>query len=291
MVIRVGYFCSSGHTEAGGIHQFLKNLRPDIEWSRCFPATDKPGPKHRKDQKKVEPSGTTGATLIDRMIERLKMYHRGSDCEFDHVLLIDDADCRFLDAAGELKNRLDRLSEEIREITGRPALRFIALWASPEVEAWFLADWEEGFGREYRTIAHPLRALLQTQKYLGPVPWSALETYGGPYVAKSACCTKKLSDEVIQQGFSELAKNQFNALPSNDGEDIDRKSFEYSKKVHGPRMLRRVRADKIALVCTQHFKPGYVALCTLTEVPPAAMPQPGTTALPQSPPKRRKRET
>jgi hypothetical protein len=152
LVIRVGCFYSGGYTETGGIDQFLKNLRSDIEWVRCFPAHDKPAPKLKKHLR--EPAkkhgGVTGKSLVDRMLERLRQQY--ADDHFDLVLFIDDVDCRFNDASGVFdKQRFDayraNLESQVREAKGEPLLRFLALLASPEIEAWLLADWERGFGK------------------------------------------------------------------------------------------------------------------------------------------------
>ena len=133
VVIRVGYFCTAGYTEQGGIHAFLGKLRPDIEWTRCFPAFEKPGPKLRKGL--PMPSGITGQPLIERMLSTLEKYYQGDDCTFDVVLLIDDADCRVKDPKGELAEQLRGLPDEVRVRTGKDDLGFVALLASPEIEA------------------------------------------------------------------------------------------------------------------------------------------------------------
>ncbi len=288
MVIRVGYFCTSGHTEAGGMHQFLQQLRPDIEWHRCFPAFDKPGPKLRKHT--ICQTGTTGQTLIDLMLERLEKFYRGHDCFFDLVLLIDDADCRLLDPEQRLATRISALTKEVQEKTRNANLQFIALLASPEIESWLLADWDEGFGKQYQPIAHELRALLQSEQYLSPAPWTDIENYGGPYRSESHCCTNKLSEVLIGGALAELAMRATAKTSHSNNGDYDPSAYQYSKKVHGPAMLRRVRADKIALVCTQYFRKSYQALLNLQPVPTPPTPSAAESAPPQTQMKRRRRK-
>jgi hypothetical protein len=94
--------------------------------------------------------GVTGTTLVDKMRERLEKHYRGAGCDIDVVVVIDDADCRFLrEGALDLATWAKEMEQQVRAWTERPKLRFVPLLASPEIEAWLLADWQEGFGKEY----------------------------------------------------------------------------------------------------------------------------------------------
>ncbi len=41
----VGPNNGGGHAELGGIAAFLGRIKPDATWERCFPTSQKPGPK------------------------------------------------------------------------------------------------------------------------------------------------------------------------------------------------------------------------------------------------------
>ncbi len=83
MVTRVGYFCTAGHTEAGGIRQFLEKIHPDIVWLRRFPAYDKPAPKLGRTlpAPRSTDEGCTGDKLVDKMLERIALYYQGAACD------------------------------------------------------------------------------------------------------------------------------------------------------------------------------------------------------------------
>jgi len=197
VVIRAGYFCTAGYTEAGGIKELLEKIHPDIAWERCFPAVDKPAPKLGRplSTPRAEDSGTTGRALVDRMMDRLARYYRGEACSFDVVVLIDDADCRFKAPDADAARWSGELVARVRAAAERPTIGFIALFASPEIETWLLADWTAGFGAEYPEIAAALLTHLE-QGILGPPPWSSLEAYGGAYEAGRGSCAQKLSDDL-----------------------------------------------------------------------------------------------
>jgi hypothetical protein len=267
LVIRIGYFCSAGHTELGAralptggvepaaIGAFLSKISAGIEWTRAYPAVEKPGPKPgraRTSFKEPTDGGVTGAALINKMRERLEKYYRGNACDIDVVVLIDDADCRFLEDGALLRWTSDR-ERDVRAWTERPELRFVALIASPEIEAWLLADWEEGFGREYSAIHVPLGRALE-RDLLGARPWERVEDFGGPYDPQKGSCTRKLSDEV-NKVLGELAMQK--------GGPVDRRTYTYSKGEQGPDMLRRVRPEKIAEVCRSVFRPAYLQILAL----------------------------
>lgn len=233
-MIRVSYFCTAGHTEAGGMQMFLDRIdRTRAVWERCFPAVHKPGPKLRRPAPK-EKEGLTGQRLVREMLHRLESFHRaGMPDALDLVVFIDDADCRFEGDPAKLQAWLSDRRGEVSAATQSEDLPFIALFASPEVEAWFLADWEQGLGREYEKLAtgdKPLRA--HVEQLLGG-PTDTVESFGGALVNGS--CENKLSERL-------------QAL-------IERLGEGYSKRSHGQDMLRRIRPEKVAAVCQTYFRP------------------------------------
>jgi hypothetical protein len=240
LVIRIGYFCTAGHTEAGGIDRFLRRIDEgtDVRWERCFPAVQKPGPKlHRPAPKQGE--GTTGERLVAEMLARLGKYHRtGSKDALDVVLFIDDADCRFEGDPAKLVAWTAEHTEAVRSAIGTPSTPFIVLFASPEIEAWFLADWEQGFGHEYAHLCGEEKHLRSHVDALLGEAAGNIEHYGGGYV--NGACANKLSEKL-------------QALVLRLGET-------YSKRTHGQDMLRRIRPAKVAEVCGFCFRPALAAL-------------------------------
>lgn len=240
LVIRVGYFCTAGHTEAGGIHHFLRRIdgRPDVTWERCFPAVQKPGPRlGRPAPKRGE--GMTGDRLVAEMLDRLGRFHRaGTPGALDVVLFIDDADCRFEGDPAKLVAWIDTRTAAVRSATHEPSTPFVALFASPEIEAWFLADWEQGFGREYARLEGGERHFRSHVEALLGGATSTVEAYGGGFV--NGACADKLSEK-LQSLIIRLGET-------------------YSKRTHGQDMLLRIRPAKIAEVCGSFFRPALSAL-------------------------------
>jgi hypothetical protein len=285
VVIRAGYFCTAGYTEAGGIKALLEKIHPDIAWERCFPAFDKPAPKLGRplSTPRAEDSGTTGRALVDRMMDRLAKYYHGEACSFDVVVLIDDADCRFKAPDADAARWSGELLARVRAAVERPALGFVALFASPEIETWLLADWAAGFGEEYAEIAAALRVHLE-RGILGPPPWRALEDYGGAYDPGRGSCAQKLSDDL---------NTALDQLAAAAGGEVAREAYTYSKKVNGPRMLQRIRPEEVATLCTTYFEPAYRALRELVEAAPLPLPaaSPPSEREQRAPPPRRLRPT
>lgn len=244
-MIRVGYFCTAGHTEVGGIDRFLNRIasEPEVRWERCFPAVRKPAPKIGKPGlERPAPKGReglTGASLVSEMMERLAEYHRaGSKGALDAVVFIDDADCRFEGDPAKVEAWTGARAAEVRAKTGAPSIPFVALFASPEIEAWFLADWEQGFGVEYDKLATGERHLrAHVEELLGSAIGS-VEGYGGGLV--NGACANKLSEKL--QGL------------------VTRLGGAYSKRMQGQDMLLRIRPEKVAQECGAYFRPALQAL-------------------------------
>lgn len=239
-----GYFCSAGYTETGGMKAFLQRINPDITWERCFPAVDKPNLKkgRMKDTPLRKVSGTSGDHLVERMLDIISQPLFEHDQRYDLILLIDDMDCRFNHDNEAYEDWLLNTFNRVEHTLGRHVL-FETLFASPEIETWFISDWGNGFGKEYRDIAVKLRreinALLDTYQ-------NCPEDYGGPL--HNGSCTFKISTK-IQDIFAQLGNT--------------RQVYWYSKRVNGPAMLNRLEAEEVAKNCARYFRPVYMRLKNL----------------------------
>ena len=252
--MRVFYAHTAGHMESLALPVFLRKLDPRLaEPGRLIPvcpAKYVPGPRPLRsdltpDQRRMHPlSGLTGKALIDQITSRLsEPFFRGSEyADVVALLLIDDADCRFCPGApfakdcGTKQEALEKwctdIAGAVADALGRP-LPVIAMMASPEGEAWLYADWAEGFGKQYPTLAHHLRKRIDGEILRGVT----IEDWGA-WSATSKSCATKFSDEIMKL-------------------DASLAGFRYSKAIHGAEMLRRVRPSAIANVCTTFFGPAY----------------------------------
>ena len=240
MVMKIGYFCTAGYTETGGIKQLLEKINPNVRWERCFPAVDKPYlARGRMNSTPIAShNGVTGGELVRMMHERLSRYYKNSD--YDGFLLIDDLDCRFPSNLAEGINLfVENQTAEVQVSLGKP-VNFYVLFASPEIEAWFIADWNNSFAKQYPgTIAFNLKQIISN--YLLKDYWdNNLELYGGNFVNNS--CESKISSE-IQDIFSEV------------GVDADGNAYSYSKRIEGVDMLRRIEPERVSIKCNICFAP------------------------------------
>lgn len=246
-----GYFCSAGHTEAGGMDAFLRKLAPHVHWQRCFPAVSKPAPKLGRPHAvpSTEHSGTTGQQLVERMLDCLQRHHRGRACQLDFVLLIDDADCRFASTVDARAARTEweaELTRQVRQYTDRPTLGFYVLLASPEIEAWLMADWENGFGRAFPDASISLRQHFETC-VLPPLSWDRMEEFGGRLIGGS--CETKLSRK-IAESFDISADCQCRPpLRERIQRQAGKVPISYSKRIDGPAMLKRIEPSVVARRC------------------------------------------
>jgi hypothetical protein len=227
---RVGWFCTAGQTELE-MGRFLEKIDPSATWIRCFPIKQKPGPKYiprasREGGRPLVMDGTTGDQLVARIRDRIEGHGLGP---LDAILVLDDADCRFCGRGAEAT--LEWTAGLSAALPGTPPV--FALLASPEIEAWFLADHENGFERWYTDVPS-LRARLGDMVGRNP-PWRDVERYGCPRVDNS--CSTKLSEELIRGLANGPAPRR------------------YSKASDGAEMLARIVPGNVARACDTYFAP------------------------------------
>lgn len=240
---RIALFASGGYTEVGGIQQFVERIAPDISCVRLFPVVRKPAPKKGLDRPAPvqEHSGVSGERLVTEMLCALRKAMEKNEI-YDAILLVDDGDCRFSDCRC-FQNWINETEKRIFEETSC-AWPFFVLIASPEIETWLCADWENSFAREYpRDIARRVRVEIARHGIL--VSGEDLEFFGFPRKNEGGCSVK-LSTE-LQKIFPEICSE---AHP-----------FSYSKQVQGQAMLKRIQPENVAEKCRCFFRPVFLEFC------------------------------
>lgn len=276
MVRKVAVFFTGGFTESGALQHFLEKINPDMKLVQFCPNKQK---KRRGTNGKphLDPqiSGITGAGLLKHTYDYVGKYREEINC-YDAVLIEDDLDgeyaaervpgdirTKFCDRTEQYKTHCNQVEKEIRERLQNPEMIVIQLYASPEIETWFLADWENSFGKVYgemgtncltreenmffsnRFHTYVTKRILKQYSH-------DLERYGyfdGRYV--------KLSDELIvalRDGFKmELAEQEgeYSAVISS------KKELYYSKTVHGIWMLSQIEPKEVRKKCSLFFADGY----------------------------------
>ncbi|MEI7846992.1 MAG: hypothetical protein WCK35_14420 [Chloroflexota bacterium] len=218
MVIWV--FAGGGQTEIAGLSIFLEANYPFHRFERKTPARVKPGPKpnrlptHRS-------LGRTGISFSGQIEEIFQVSIRASSC--DAILVLDDLDCH------SPTLRRSAFDGVLNSIPVQPDIKRIIGFASPEVEAWLIADWEHTFMTDY-----DLRSFHRTIQYQlsqHGVDFKNPEQFSHFDASKNSC-DSKLSDVIIHQVF-------------------ECSGIHYSKSDHSPRMLKNALAPVIAQKCPE----------------------------------------
>lgn len=117
------------------------------------------------------------------------------------------------------------------------AEKFIA-FASPELEAWLIADWDNTLARDvdFRQSHAGMRHWLSHEKN---VSFNAPETFSF-YVPSKDACSEKLSEAIIEAS-------------------LEKTDNRYSKALHTPRLLQNLDPDVVSKKCLL-FKKMYVYL-------------------------------
>lgn len=265
MVDRIACFLTCGYTEAGAMQFFLKKINERYEYKQYLP--NKPIKKKGYAKNiKSEFSGLTGEPLLEKIYEILEK-HRDEISNCKAVLIEDDLDGRFYQKSRqeieEYKNNIIvRVHEKLQK-----DIPVYFLFASPEIESWFVADWKNGFEFLYLDdgivkdiernaklfYLHHLKQFID-KEILGDYS-DIIEEYGwvdGKYV--------KLSDQIIAAVQTDV-KERINTIPnvnSDYAKQIEKsRDLYYSKKLHGDRMLRNIQPEVVANKCKVYFADFY----------------------------------
>lgn len=265
MVERIACFLTCGYTEAGAMQYFLRKINDRYEYKQYLPNKTI---KKKGDPKSISPniSGLTGDKLLEKGYHILeKNREEISACKA--VLIEDDLDGKFYGYDdGQIEEYRNQIVTKVCSKLQKNIPVFI-LYASPEVESWFLADWKNGFeylycdsgvvtdvergARQYFSYhlkqyinRHILRQYSENIEEFG---W-----FQEKYV--------KLSDLVIdavQTGAKAYIRELKDGNVSFVRQIAESRDLCYSKKLHGDRMLRNIQPENVAMKCRKYFRNTY----------------------------------
>lgn len=262
MVKRIACFLTCGYTESGAMQAFLSKINNHYEYKQFLPnkTIKKKGMAKTIDK---EISGLTGEKLLLKVYSIIEA-HKGELAEFSAILIEDDLDGRFQGwDEVEINQYNQAIKNKIKQKMGKDIPVFI-VYASPEIESWFVADWDNGFGFLYcysgfvtdvraearKFYAYHLRLYIN-RVILGQYE-NDIENYGffeGRYV--------KLSDKIIdalQNGFREYIESMSGISKKIVLEIQNSRCLCYSKKSHGQNMLRNIIPQNMLGKCCRYFK-------------------------------------
>lgn len=268
---RIACFLTCGYTEAGAMQFFLRKVNDKFEYKQYLPnkTIKKKGSPKSIDK---EISGLTGEKLLKKVYEILDKHKDEINC-CRAVLIEDDLDGKFHNWTNEKidlykKNIVNR----VRDILENQEMKVFLLFASPEAEAWFVADWDNGFKALYESnsindleyserqfFTHQLKQYLDREilkEYADDIEMYGY--FGDEYL--------KLSDQIIRVILEDIKKY---LLENSDNHTYAEKisasrNLYYSKKLHGDRMMRTIVPDILGARCRHFFRPTYLELCGFT---------------------------
>lgn len=265
---RIACFFTGGFTELNSMKLFLKKINDQVDYIQLCPT----GVRRSKNEIRnrhidniiKKHSGLTGQALIDFVLDFIEQ-DRFREEEYDAILIEDDKDNRFLRMREDGSAEIDKDEWELYRSTivetihsKHQEMPVLFLYAAPEVETWFLADWDNGFGKVFKDSLTPEQNRLFSIRFhryiisevITKRYEDCLESYGyfgGDY--------RKLSDEIIkvldETNFLEDCKAEDYRLP------------HYSKRVEGEMMLEEIDPQVVIKKCTTFFRSGMLALQAL----------------------------
>ena len=260
---RVACFFTGGYTELNAMKSFMIRINGNAEYKQLCPV----GPRKSRDAIRnrtsidSSQSGLTVDSLVRFVLETVDKPHFIRE-SYDVILIEDDKDDRFLnkDTSTIDMEKWESFKEDIRQRLADKGVTVpvIVFLAAPEIEAWFVSDWENGFGQVYKNSGelngpqntyfstvfrkHVTDKIL-TDKYSGFV-----EAYGyfdGDY--------KKLSEEI--QSALNTTDFMVGYEPAFEHEPI-----RYSKRKQGETMLENIDPNKVLDGCAVFFKEAFFKL-------------------------------
>lgn len=263
---RIACFFTGGYTELNAMKLFMKKINDRVEYIQLCPTGSRKSKDaiRRRHTENIEigQNGLTGASLISYVLNFVEK-NRFKEEAYDAILIEDDKDDRFLfpnsDGTATIdKDGWERFYKDVRKRLEEkcPNIPILLFLAAPEVEAWFLSDWENSFGKVYSdrlTAPQNHYFSIRFRKYINeqiitPKYSSAIEEYG--YFDSRY---RKLSEEIQ----TALAERDFFAdyTPSFEHDPI-----RYSKRVEGETMLEELDPQIVSQHCTSFFKNEFLAL-------------------------------
>jgi hypothetical protein len=214
--------------EAAGIVKFLERVFPGVLFERKLPVRPRSGPRPGCAL------GHTGSSLARELRRKIEeSLKRRETC--GAVLVVDDLDCH--DPLARAESFLQAVLRAVQNVPGTTAPPVVTGFASPELEAWVLADWNNSLARhsDFRARHEGMRHWLATD---GGVDFGNLERFSHLDVEKNSC--KEKMSEILCEASRRV----------NQGEDSC-----YSKAHHTAELLSMVDPGVVARNCGLYFAP------------------------------------
>jgi len=263
---RIACFFTAGYTELNAMKAFMSKINRQAEYIQLCPIAQRRSKdmirNRHVDSMDGRQSGLTGPKLIDYVLDFIKT-KRFREEQYDALLIEDDKDHRFLrllqNGTGEIdREEWERFKKGILDQIHLlyPDMPVVFFFAAPEVETWFLADWENGFGNVYSTdfsraqnVHFSTKFRMYVNDYILTNAYrNCMESYGyfdGKY--------RKLSGEIQEK----IAENDF--LLDYKPDELH-PIVSYSKRKEGERMLYQIEPELVLRNCDEFFREAFYSL-------------------------------
>lgn len=223
MALVIWLFAGGGEAELGnrehelrGIVGFFQTHFPDFHFRRITPVSPRPPRKGESPIKAINSLGKTGESLAKQIKVELEYRIKHSIIPCDVILVIDDLDC-----ACNINRK--QLFNDAIDNAGKgefKAIKRIIGFASPELESWIIADWENtvakyiDFRKNQKAMQHWLS--YKNVSFQNPENFSSFDE-------RKKSCKEKLSELLIES--------------SKQDTDSFIGQIPYSKSKHSPELL------------------------------------------------------
>lgn len=271
---RIACFFTGGYTELNAMKRFMSKINDQVQYIQLCPTGIRKSKEDIRRRRTIETidqrhNGLTGESLINYILEVIQS-ERFREEEYDAILIEDDKDDRFLEVQedGTSVINMNAWEDHKYEVKRRiyefySDIPIIFVYAAPEIETWFLADWENSFGKVYK------EPLVINQKTLSTEQNNYFSVQFHRYV-KENILTPRYENRLEEYGYfcgsynklSEKLQNAFvNAelLAEPIFESVD-SVFYYSKKLHGEDMLDSIDPNMVIKSCRTFFMSGVLEL-------------------------------
>jgi hypothetical protein len=240
LALVVWYATSFGWTEIV-FDKFLEKIFSNFSWDVSLVRKCRYYNKGAKPTVDRSKSGLTGTQFIRELICTIGQEIKYNNNFPDMLIVSDDADCRLQYDSHSKRYIYDcnAFQQEVQKLTNlihnhHQATKIVFMFASPEIESWFLVDCNNTFCKAFQSFT--LQGLANSSNCQNFFPLSDLENYGGSYINNS--CQDKLSDVCIK------------AYPP---------ASRYSKREHGQQFLIDLDPQNLSNL-QNFFMPAYNAI-------------------------------
>lgn len=267
---KIACYITGGWTECGYMTRFLEKINNQYTYLQRFP--QKNIGKKNKSRADLKIDGKTGTNLIRWIYDDMRV-HKKDFSKYSAILIEDDLDDQFFLESKEkrdyeqIEERKREITKNIQKILENERMPVFFLYALPEIEAWFLSDWDNTFGIEYKRLLSDMNLYFSTtfRKFItrkiltDKFSGSEIENFG--YIDSQY---EKLSDKLIwaYSEYSYMEADYKNNMEYNEKINnlIRNNEIMYSKKKEGINMLQRLEPDKVASGCPYYFAKAYMEL-------------------------------